>query len=282
MLSPVLEAYFSSNAVRHHTHYHDCHQLLFIVKGSAEIRINNTVSVADAGHLAVFSRFETHAVHVLTPEYERFVLRINPAAGNGNRLYSLLFNRPDGFCNVIDTKEEAPVFHQLFADLVAEQHAYRRLTADLQQALVHTLLIRLYRCMPLSFLAEDRFDVVFSLQQRFENDLHSTYVLADLAREYGMSASSLSHRFKEITGTSVMGYLQSCRLAAAKALLAQSTLGIGEIVERCGFSDNSNFSRTFKQLVGVSPSQFRKRYSRIHSSAYTDTKEESVWQQKFT
>ena len=63
------------------------------------------------------------------------------------------------------------------------------------------------------------------------------------------------------TGMSVMEYLLSCRMASAKRMLAGTQMGIGEIVERCGFSDNSNFSRTFKALNGMSPTDFRKKYT---------------------
>jgi AraC-like DNA-binding protein len=57
-----------------------------------------------------------------------------------------------------------------------------------------------------------------------------------------------------------MEYLQSCRMANAKRMLAQTDYSVGEIVEKCGFSDNSNFSRTFKSLNGMSPTDFRKKY----------------------
>ena len=57
-----------------------------------------------------------------------------------------------------------------------------------------------------------------------------------------------------------MGYLQSCRMVAAKKYLAGTSKSIGEIVEICGFSDSSNFSRSFKEQVGCTPSEFRKKY----------------------
>ena len=73
-----------------------------------------------------------------------------------------------------------------------------------------------------------------------------------------MSASHLSHIFKSVAGVSTMAYLKACRIAAAKRYLAQTELPVGEIVERCGFSDSSNFSRTFREQTGMSPSEFRR------------------------
>jgi len=42
--------------------------------------------------------------------------------------------------------------------------------------------------------------------------------------------------------------------------LAETDWEIGTIVEECGFSDNSNFSRTFKKTTGLSPTEFRKQF----------------------
>jgi AraC-like DNA-binding protein len=90
---------------------------------------------------------------------------------------------------------------------------------------------------------------------------HERFSLASLSEEYGMSVSHLSHLFKRITGNSVMGYLLSCRLAGAKKYLAETPMEIGHIVEKCGFTDASNFSRTFRRQTGLTPSQFRMQFS---------------------
>jgi len=84
--------------------------------------------------------------------------------------------------------------------------------------------------------------------------------LGELAEECHMSISYLSHLFKETTGMSVMEYLNACRMLAAKKYLATTDLPIGEIVTMCGFSDDSNFSRNFKQKTGMTPSEFRRNY----------------------
>lgn len=109
---------------------------------------------------------------------------------------------------------------------------------------------------------EENFEIISDIQHRFERDYQKSFSLKLLAKEYSISVSYLSHRFKLSTGVSVMEYLLDCRLAAAKKKLASTDMSIGEIVESCGFCDNSNFTRTFRRKTGLTPSQFRKKYRR--------------------
>ena len=66
-------AYFSNEIHKKHTHYHDCHQIIFILKGSIEILVNGIPHRADSGDLVIFSRYENHSLNILSEEYERYV-----------------------------------------------------------------------------------------------------------------------------------------------------------------------------------------------------------------
>jgi transcriptional regulator GlxA family with amidase domain len=71
---------------------------------------------------------------------------------------------------------------------------------------------------------------------------------------------TLMRRFKDSTGESPQGYLQRLRLEAAKGLLANSKLRLGQILERIGYHDDSAFRRLFKRRTSLSPREYRQRF----------------------
>jgi two-component system response regulator YesN len=50
-----------------------------------------------------------------------------------------------------------------------------------------------------------------------------------------------------------------CRISLSCRQLTETEMPVGQIAEEAGFHDMSNFSRAFKTVIGMTPSQFRKR-----------------------
>lgn len=270
----ITSAVFSDNPITMLNHDHDCHQLIYIANGSADFLVGKKHYHATPGSIAIFSRLEQHSVTHTSYDYKRYIIQIRPFTSteiaHQYKLYSLLFNRPDGFSNILNLNECHDDIQTILGHMVYEAGGSAALRNDMLNLLLQELLIQIYRQEPLAFSSqhEDRFDIVARIQSLFEAEYHKTFNLSQLASDHGLSTSYLSHIFKEISGTSIMGYLQSCRITAAKKYLADTTLTINEIVERCGFSDCSNFSRAFKKAVGCSPSQFRQAYSNADAKHY--------------
>ena len=257
----VIQAvYHSGEMLSKKPHFHTCHQIILIVSGNVDFLVNGKLLHAGPGDLAIFSCYENHSVFVRSETYERFVLQLDPAADDrGCPAYSLLTDRPAGFSNVISVLPHRQQILNLFSQLVCEYENRHPLGEWMVRLLVSQLLITAFRCTGLeSKQLQD--SVVSDLKRQLECHFSEKYTLDSLAAKYSISVSSLAHRFQATTGTSVMDYLLSCRMAKAKHLLANTNLSIGQIIESCGFSDNSNFSRSFKKLNGLSPTAFRRKY----------------------
>ncbi len=78
-----------------------------------------------------------------------------------------------------------------------------------------------------------------------------------LAKYVGMNRSSLCTLFKRHTGETIIEHLQSLRIEIAKYLLISTTENISTCCYRCGFNDVPHFNRTFKQVTGMTPREFR-------------------------
>lgn len=82
---------------------------------------------------------------------------------------------------------------------------------------------------------------------------------AELVRESGLSLSHLNRSFRAWASLSPMEYLRTFRIAKARDFLIRSDLSVGEIARRCGFDDLFHFSKTFRQLEGHPPTEYRER-----------------------
>jgi transcriptional regulator GlxA family with amidase domain len=89
-----------------------------------------------------------------------------------------------------------------------------------------------------------------------EGDL-STRALSEVA---GMSVRNFVRKFREDTGRSSADYVLSTRLAAASALLSETSLPQKEVARRCGFGSLSTMRRVFVAKLGVPPQRYRYHF----------------------
>jgi AraC-like DNA-binding protein len=147
-------------------------------------------------------------------------------------------------------EELLKVWHQTPSELQAEQ---------LQTELLHLLLS----------LKEDRQLTATDLPPEPEDNLlravnrlmagwrGRTVVVADLARELGLSESRLRVLFKETAGIPLGSYIQNYRINRSMALLRNSALSIAEVAEEAGFGSPQAFSRIFRKKTGRTPRSYR-------------------------
>ena len=89
----------------------------------------------------------------------------------------------------------------------------------------------------------------------------SAVSLKDCAEQAGLSLHHFLRLFHEVHGVTPHQYLAKRRICTAQQLLEESQMTISEIADQIGFSGASAFGRMFRQELGCSPSEYRKRFS---------------------
>lgn len=101
-------------------------------------------------------------------------------------------------------------------------------------------------------------DILEYLKENYKSPELSLEAIAD---QYNMSLSSMSRYIKAETGLGYSEYLVNLRMAEACRLLRESDRSIQSIICEIGYIDNSSFSRKFKKLYNLSPSEYREIFS---------------------
>jgi AraC family transcriptional regulator len=95
-----------------------------------------------------------------------------------------------------------------------------------------------------------------AVEEWIDAHLDQTLALADLAAVAHLSEFHFARHFKQTTGLPPYQFVIHQRVERAKRLIAARQLSLAQIAAEVGFSDQSQLTRHFKRLVGVTPSRF--------------------------
>lgn len=99
-------------------------------------------------------------------------------------------------------------------------------------------------------------------QEYMVKNAASPLTLKMLADHLGITTNYCSRYIKEKTGMTFVSYLNRLRLNRAEYYLTYTDRSITEIADRCGFNSIQTFNRVFKNMLGVTPKEYRKTQKR--------------------
>ena len=155
-------------------------------------------------------------------------------------------------------RERNDLFEEMFSSLD------RGLTSDsisYASALLHHYIATLiylpeYRGQPGS---GDQHDIVDATIHFLEENVEKTLTLDQMAEYSGFSASYLSAVFRRRTGQAPLTYFNHLKIRQACRLLTDTDMKMNSICHKVGISDPYYFSRLFSKVIGMSPSEYRRR-----------------------
>ena len=81
-----------------------------------------------------------------------------------------------------------------------------------------------------------------------------------IAKEVGLSRVHLYRKLKELTNQSARDYVRNIRLTKAAELLSSKKMAVSEVANLVGFSNANNFATAFRELFGVTPTQYMEQH----------------------
>ncbi len=103
-------------------------------------------------------------------------------------------------------------------------------------------------------------------EQWLTNNLCAEDPVAGVVEAVGVPERSLKRRFAKATGSTIISFVQSLRIEAAKQALETSRRPIEEISSEVGYENTTFFRRLFRRTTGLSPSEYRRLYEPFWNS----------------
>lgn len=247
-------------------HMHDGYEIYMLLDGNIHYFVEQTCYFMTAGSLIVFSSHEIHkATNLLTTPFTRLVLHLNPAfvrqycTANTN-LLSCIQNRKNGRGNMITlSPDHAKSYHDMFQKLrsasTSAEFGHDVMAVSFLMQLLVFANKHFYQSAPV------RHTVVYKSQpimNFIDRHLCEPLTLEMISKNLNMDKYYISHLFKKETESTIFQYILVKRIALAKELLVHG-LSVTEVCQQSGFNDYSNFIRSFRQITGYTPGQFKKR-----------------------
>ena len=109
---------------------------------------------------------------------------------------------------------------------------------------------------------------ILRVQHWLEQHFAQSMAIDEVARRFGFGVRNFKRRFKDATGCTPIGYLQTLRLERAKQMLESTRMTLASITYAVGYEDSNSFRRLFQQRVGMLPAAYRKKFLVAQGDAY--------------
>ena len=228
--------------------------LLVVENGFGVVDVAHKQYEMKAGNVAFIDCSETYAHST-----ERNLWTIYWAHFDGPALLTIY--------NKFLTRSGKPVFEvpdrKLYIDTLQELYRTAIGTSYVRDMRVNTILSSLLEmvmrdCWPDKGGASK--EKVEGIRLFLENNYMHHVTLDDLAQKFFMERTYLVHVFNRMMGISPIKFLTAIRIRKAKELLRFTDNKLADIAYKIGFSSEQYLSRVFKDVEGISPREYRRRW----------------------
>ncbi len=258
-------------------HWHEHIELWFLRKGTATLEINGLPIDMKEFDLAVINPNEIHRLYfnedtlydciVISPLFmQSGIGKENLYGANDN---NLIFKK-SGIGQTFETGDfilknhiRDPKIKDFFNRIIAEAEEKKPAFDLAIRAAICELLVYLYRnhmasAPDDSSAGKHEFENIKPAIKYLTENYNTDISYVNLAQICNISPHYFCKQFKRLTGKSVISYINELRISQSKFLMRNTKYSITEIAFTVGYNDANYYSRIFKKVTGISPTQFRE------------------------
>lgn len=157
--------------------------------------------------------------------------------------------------------EKVVILMKQLQDIVKNRYPAIALDA-MSTSIVTELFGQLTLVPPVESYSDNQKQIYFDIMDYIKTNISRNIKIAEIAAAFGYNEKYISHRFAEICGIPLKQYILKTKMDQASYMLTDTNKSITEIARELGFTDSHNFSRTYKKITGLSPSEYRNTFSK--------------------
>ncbi len=115
--------------------------------------------------------------------------------------------------------------------------------------------------IPQEYHPKQHVEIIKRIRKQITGDIRRRHTIEELAAEHGISRTALKSCFKGVYGISIAAYMKEYRMKCAATMLRQANSSVSDIAFNVGYKNQSKFAAAFKEIIGVSPLNYRKQLS---------------------
>ncbi len=257
-------------------HYHDSYELDLFIKADIQIFVKDRRYDIRDGDVLFISEYDVHKViYNAGTQYTRYVINFKK-----NFIIDLLkFFGIEELLDKIQNKDYKKIsinfskkneIEDLFKTLNTLYNRYQEPKLENSGSAENIALIKSYLFILLfrfnqalmntkpSFAQTNKDNTVKEIIDYIDSNYMYPIDLESLEKRFHFSKYYLSHIFKQLTGFTIIEYVQHRRIIEAQRMLRYTNKDIIEIGYYCGFNNIQHFYRVFSKITGTTPLHYRK------------------------